>query len=151
MPEPQHRFRWGPALLLAIVAGCAQNIEVTPASHKIDSLEATTLSLDDSDVTVTPADLAKIRTALLQWLGDHPDNPDLEQLRRATSTEACFISHDGVARIGAWTLKSRSGKPVLERTVPRRQGTTFIPVAVLSHEDGEWEVLDVSPVVLRQR
>lgn len=142
----------GVILLLAVTVGCARkNIEATPVNQKIDSLEVTTLSIGDRTVTVTLDDLERIRGALLQWLGEHSENPDLDQLRRVTSTERCFITHDGVARIGAWMLRSRAGKPILERTVPRSPGTTFVPVAVLVSEDGNWEVLDVSAVVLRGR
>ena len=122
-----------------------------PPGQEIDSLEESVLNIDGRAVAVTLDDLEMIRDALLRWLDDHSGNPDLEQLRQVTGSEKCFITHDGLARIGAWTLRARSGQPVLERTVPRSPGTTIVPVAALAEEDGVWEVLDVSAVVVRGR
>lgn len=138
-------------LSLAVSAGCATtHTGLGPVSQKADSLEAR-LSIDDRVIRVTLDDLQRIQDALLQWLDKHSGNPDHDQLRQVTGTETCFITHDGVARIGAWTLKTRSGRPVLERTVARSQGATVVPVATLAEDDGMWEVLGVSTVVLRRR
>lgn len=146
-----HRFSWwGGVLLLALVAGCVKrNIEVSAVSQKIDSVETAVLMVNEETVEITLADLEVIRTLLLQWLEDRSENPDFDRLRRVTSEENCFITPDGVARIGAWALRARSGGLALERTVPRNPGTTYLPVATLEKEEGRWKVLGVSAVVMR--
>lgn len=138
-------------LSLAVSAGCATTHRAWTSELEGDSLEEASLSIDDRVIRVTLDDLQRIQDALLQWLDKHSGNPDHDQLRQVTGTETCFITHDGVARIGAWTLKTRSGRPVLERTAARSPGAAVVPVAALAEDDGMWEVLGVSTVVLRRR
>lgn len=118
--------------------------------HKIQSLAETKLVLDGKSVTVTLNDLQQIKDALLQKLGEEPEREDFNSLRRATSSEPCFITDDGVGRIGAWTLREQAGKAMLVRTVPR-SGTMIIPTATLSFEDNHWQVLQVDATIVRGR
>jgi len=138
-------------LLLAVAAGCTKyNTEMAPMNHEIQSLAETTVTIDGRQVSITVAGLEEIKGALLQKLDEDPARHDLNSLRKATTSEPCFISKDGVGHIGAWALRMHAKKPVLVRTVPRSD-PMLIPVAILSHENGRWQVLRVDATVVRGR
>lgn len=109
--------------------------------------QSTTIAFGGAEIPLTVDDAKAMQTALLTYLTsvDTSHVEDRDYLIARTTGAPAWIDTDGVVRISAWVLQSRSDRLVLTHRMPAGEEADVIKayVATLVRDD-RWHVASIA-------